>query len=264
MSKRFFITEEEKKNIKSLYNIKEQSGGDLFKDLLSDLLFGSEDDIDTEEDSFLNKKSSGSVDSKWIKITNKIIDKFEGGYWNGPTPNNIAKSKLGICYNHPEGSMGKSTETMFGMDRYAGEWEKIPEGREFFGLIDKEKSDLGMEKFCKTWKWLYRGGDLEDKLKTLAGEMMKNSYDRNVSNYFSPELKERVENNDRLLLHFAYASWNGPGHFKRFANSLENGIKSGKSDGELIKQAISDRKNSALLHQDKVASVMTSSDLGLA
>jgi hypothetical protein len=56
MSKRFFITEEEKKNIKSLYNIKEQSGGDLFKDLLSDLLFGSEDDIDTEEDSFLNKK----------------------------------------------------------------------------------------------------------------------------------------------------------------------------------------------------------------
>ena len=65
-------------------------------------------------------------------------------------------------------------------------------------------------------------------------------------------------------MHFAYASWNGPGFFKKFAKSLENGIKDGKSDSELINQAISDRKNSVLYHQDKVASVMKSSDLNLA
>jgi hypothetical protein len=65
-------------------------------------------------------------------------------------------------------------------------------------------------------------------------------------------------------MHFAYASWNGPGYFKKFAKSLEDGVKSGKSDEELIKQAISNRKSTNLYNQDKVASVMTSSDLGLA
>jgi hypothetical protein len=138
--------------------------------------------------------------------------------------------------------------------------QKIKSLKEFI----KEKTDLGMQQFCKTWKWLYRGGHLEDELKTLASKIMKNQYDINSNNYFSPELRERVENNDSLLIHFAYASWNGPGFFKKFAKSLDDGVKSGKSDSELINQAISDRKNSVLLHQDKVASVMRSSDLGLA
>ena len=35
-------------------------------------------------------------------------------------------------------------------------------------------------------------------------------------------------------MHFSYASWNGPGYFKKFAKSLEDGVKSGKSDEELI------------------------------
>jgi hypothetical protein len=65
-------------------------------------------------------------------------------------------------------------------------------------------------------------------------------------------------------MHFAYATWNGSGFFKKFAKSLEDGIKSGKSDSELVKQAISDRKNTSLLNQDKVASIMTSSDLNFA
>jgi hypothetical protein len=65
-------------------------------------------------------------------------------------------------------------------------------------------------------------------------------------------------------MHFSYASWNGPGFFQKFAKSLNDKVKEGKSDSELIKQAISDRKNTSLLNQDKVASVMTSSDLNLA
>jgi hypothetical protein len=260
MNKKFILTEEEKTQIKGLYNINEQDGDDFLIKAFEKLMASSNN---SKTDSSKNK-SSGSVDSKWINVTKKVIDEFEGGYWNGSTPNNIKTSKLGICTNHPEGSMGKSTETMFGLDRYNGNIESTPEGKEFFRLIDKEKSDLGMSKFCKTWKWLYRGGHLEDELKTLAAKIMKNSYDRNVQNYLSPELKKRVENNDSLLMHFSYASWNGPGFFKKFAKSLDDGVKSGKSDSELINQAISDRKNSALLHQDKVASVMRSSDLGLA
>jgi hypothetical protein len=257
MSKRIIITEEEKNEIKSLYNINEQGAGDILKGLADTIVnmiktgkFG-DDDNDENENSYLNDTNSGSVDSKWSKVTKKVINEFEGGYWN---------PKCG----HQTAGMGKSTETMFGLDRYNGDIEKTPEGKEFFRLIDNEKNNKGMEQFCKKWKWNYKGGELEDKLKNLASKIMKHHYDNNSKNYFSPELKERVESNDRLLMHFAYATWNGSGFFKKFAKSLEDGIKSGKSDSELVKQAISDRKNTSLLNQDKVASIMTSSGLDFA
>ena len=264
MSKRFIITEEEKTNVKSLYNINEQGGNviDLVLKYADEEIkkrmsqpggpFANQTPSTSQtNDANLNDTSSGSVDSKWDKITKKVIDEFEGGYWN---------PKCG----HTTKGMGISTETMFGLDRYNGNIESTPEGKEFFRIIDNEKTKLGMEQFCKTWKWLYRGGHLEDKLKTLAAKIMKHQYDNNSKNYFSPELRKRVEANDRLLMHFSYASWNGPGYFKKFAKSLEDGIKLGKSDEELIKQAISNRKSTNLYNQDKVASVMTSSDLGLA
>jgi hypothetical protein len=256
MAKRFIITEEEKNDIKSLYNINEQEtttgDGSFLMKAFEKFMFPETGSTENSTgDTYLNDTSSGSVDSKWINVTKKVIDNFEGGYWN---------PKCG----HQTKGMGKSTETMFGLDRYNGNIESTPEGKEFFRIIDKEKTDLGMSQFCNTWKWNYKGGQLEDALKTLAAKIMKHQYDTNSQNYFTPELRARVEANDRLLMHFSYASWNGPGFFKKFAKSLEDGVKSGKSDEELIKQAISDRKNTSLLNQDKVASVMTSTDLNLA
>jgi len=261
MSKKFLITENEKNQIKSLYNINEDMLSDFMSIIKSEMIkvlknSGTNNnsgsvDSNNNSGSVDSNNNSGSVDSKWDKITKKVIDEFEGGYWN---------PKCG----HTTKGMGISTETMFGLDRYNGNIESTPEGKEFFRIIDNEKTKLGMVQFCKTWKWLYRGGHLEDKLKTLAAKIMKHQYDNNSKNYFSPELRKRVEANDRLLMHFSYASWNGPGYFKKFAKSLEDGIKLGKSDEELIKQAISNRKSTNLYNQDKVASVMTSSDLGLA
>ena len=252
MSKKFIITEEERNEIKSLYKINE-GAGDIIPALIKSLLMPTDDKKDDEEDneSYLNDTNSGSVDSKWIKITKKVIDEFEGGYWN---------PKCG----HTTKGMGISTETMFGLDRKNGKIESTPEGKEFFRIIDNEKTKLGMTNFCKTWKHYYRGGNLEDKLKTLASKIMKNQYDINSNIFFSPKLRKRVESNNRLLMHFSYACWNGPGYFEKFAKSIESGIKSGKSDSELVKQAIYDRKNTNLYHQDKVADVMTSSDLNLA
>jgi hypothetical protein len=255
MSKKLLITEEEKNNIKSLYNINEQGAGDALKGLADTIVnMLKTGDFGNKIKSAIGKfdLSSGSVDSKWENVTKKVIDEFEGGYWN---------PKCG----HSTKGMGVSTETMFGLDRYNGSIESSPEGKEFFRIIDKEKTDLGMQQFCKTWKHYYRGGQLEDTLKTLAAKIMKNQYDTNSKNYFTnPELKKRVEANDSLLMHFSYACWNGPGYFKKFAKSLDEGIKSGKSDEELIKQAISDRKSTNLHNQDKVASVMTSANLNLA
>lgn len=275
MNKKLIISESEKNEIKKMYQLNEQTFLDALLNFDSlekkddketektDDKTEKSDNDDSSSDDYLEKKSSGSVDSKWMKVTKKVIDKFEGGYWNGSTSKNDSTSKLGICPNHPKGSMGASTETMFGLDRYNGSIEKTPEGQEFFRIIDKQKKELGMDKFCKKWKWLYRGGDLEDKLKSLAAKIMKTSYDRNANNYFSPELKKRVENNDRLLMHFSYASWNGPGFFQKFAKSLNNAVKDGKSDKELLKQAIADRKNTGLLRQEKVAAVLTDPDLNL-
>ena len=255
MSKKFIITEEERNEIKSLYKINE-GAGDIIPALIKSLLMPTDDKKDDKKDdeedneSYLNDTNSGSVDSKWIKITKKVIDEFEGGYWN---------PKCG----HTTKGMGISTETMFGLDRKNGKIESTPEGKEFFRIIDNEKTKLGMTKFCKTWKHYYTGGNLEDKLKTLAAKIMKYQYDTN-SKEFSPELRKRVESNDRLLLHFSYACWNGPGFFDTFRKSLERGLKSGKSDSQLIKQAISDRKKTVLYHQDKVADVMTSPDFYLS
>lgn len=179
---------------------------------------------------------TGTSESKWMDITKKIIDNFEGGYWN-----------YWECKNHPWHSMySKSGETLFGLDRKAGKIENLgPDGQEFFRVIDDEKKKLGMSNFCKKWTYNYRGGNLEDRLKTLASKIMYNEYQKNMSNYVKdPETRKRIEGNDGLLFHMAYATWNGPGYFQKFAKKLENAIKEGKSDQELLQIAKNSRTNS--------------------
>ena len=178
-------------------------------------------------------KSSGSVESKWNNVTKKVIDEFEGGYWN-----------YWECKNHPWHSMyKKSGETLFGLDRKAGNIENLaPEGKEFFRLIDEEKKKMGMSNFCKKWTYNYRGGELEERLKDLASKIMFSEYEKNMSNYVkNPETKKRIENNEGLLLHMSYATWNGPGNFNKFAKKIDTAVKEGKSDDELIEIAKNSR-----------------------
>jgi hypothetical protein len=204
-----------------------------------------------KEESSNSSSDNSSDSSSFIDITKKVIDKFEGGYWHGPTVKNISTSKLGICSNHPSNGMGVSTETMFGLDRYNGGIESTSDGEKFFKIIDDEKRELGMTNFCKKWRWLYRGGDKEEELKTLAAKIMKNYFDSNMVNFVKDKkLKNKILNNKALLLHMSYASWNGPGFFQKFANSLQKGLNEGFSDNKLIDLAIKDRRNYA--NQQKV------------
>lgn len=180
--------------------------------------------------------STGTVQSKWDDVTKKVIDNFEGGYWN-----------YWQCKNHPYSSMyRKSGETLFGLDRKAGKIENLgPEGKEFFKIIDDEKQKMGMSDFCRKWTYNYRGGELEETLKNLASKIMYKEFEKNMSNYVKdPETKKRIENNEGLLLHMSYATWNGPGFFKKFAEKLERGVKEGKSDEELIDIAKGSRTSS--------------------
>lgn len=253
MKRRIVISEDEKKDIKHLYRLNESD--ELFKTFIQginqswkELMSGKKDSSSnsTPSSSDFSNISLESVGNDWMSITKLVIDKFEGGYWNPE------------C-GHPRSGMGKSTETMFGLDRKNGGWDKTPCGQKFFGIIDKEKEKLGKTEFCNTWKWNYKGGSLENELKETAATCMKNSFDRNLNSFVhSSKAKDKILNNKGLLLHFSYATWNGPGFFQKWAKSIEKGVENGLSDNELIDLAISDRKNSALIHQDKVASLIKS------
>jgi hypothetical protein len=220
---------------------------ETLEEMLYDLKAKSFDDDDLGkylkelgiETSFENiKRFEGSVESVWKSFTDKIIDNFEGGYWN----NDKTKSVSEKCVNHPKSEQYEdSGETMFGIDRRAGNWDNTSEGREYFGLIDDEKDSYdSMEEFCKTWKWGYRGGPLESELKSRAGDLMLTSYNRNKQ-YLSSEALEEVESNKRLLFHFAYACWNGPGHFQDFAEIINDAVDDGLSGEELVDVAVDSR-----------------------
>jgi len=187
------------------------------------------------------EKFTGSVDSVWKSFTDKIIDNFEGGYWN----RDKTKSSSEICTNHPWDDLYENSgETMFGIDRRAGGWDNRPGGKEFFAVIDNEKENAGsMEEFCKTWKYNYDGGSLREELKLRASALMKSDYDSLSQTYFSPEVRSAVESDKRLLFHFAYACWNGSRFFQDFAKDIEDAIEEGKTGDELVEVAIDSRNN---------------------
>ena len=214
--------------------ITKQITGKDSMDILKDILSGVSNTPKTSSNSSVNK-SSGSVESEWNDVTKQIIDEFEGGYWNHWQ-----------CKNHPYTSIYRNSgETLFGLDRKAGNIENLaPEGKEFFKIIDDEKKRLGMSNFCKKWSYNYRGGELEERLMDLASKIMFGEYQKNMSNYVKdPETRKRIEANKGLLLHMAYATWNGPGKFNKFVKKLETAVKEGKSDKELVDIAKNSRTN---------------------
>jgi hypothetical protein len=202
-----------------------------------------------------------TTDSNFKTITKKVIANFEGGYWNPFCP-------------HPTSRMGKSTETMFGLDRYNGNIESTDKGKEFFKIIDDEKIAAGatssgegknmkwtnMGNFCKKWKWLYRGGDKKEKLEDLATEIMEKYFNKNMSTYIKdPKTREKIMGNKGLLVHMSYATWNGPGFFQKFGRKLEAAVRDGKSDKELIDVATQSRLDTGL-RQGKVIQAIQNPD----
>jgi len=69
---------------------------------------------------------------------------------------------------------------------------------------------------------------------------MKSDYDSNTK-FLSSDAKKEVESNKRLLFHFAYACWNGSGHFEDFANDINQAVSDGLTGDELVDVAIDSR-----------------------
>ena len=248
------------------------SGNDLFGikgilDKIKEKLFKNKTNATSGNTTSNNTTGSNTTsdntttDSDFKTMTKKVIANFEGGYWNPFCP-------------HPTSRMGKSTETMFGLDRYNGNIESTDKGKEFFKIIDDEKIAAGatssgegknmkwtnMGNFCKKWKWLYRGGDKKEKLEDLATEIMEKYFNKNMSTYIKdPKTREKIMGNKGLLVHMSYASWNGPGFFQKFGRKLEAAVRDGKSDKELIDVASQSRLDTGL-NQSKVIQAIQNPD----
>jgi len=181
------------------------------------------DSIDQDDDTSL---TSGTP-SNFKKMTELVIDKLEGGYYN---PN-----------WHYKSAMGRSGETMFGIDRkHGGSLNTSSAGIEFWDTIDKNKNK-------KIWKHYFRGGNLEQRLKDLVVKIMEPHFNNLFHKYLSPKSQKIVNNSNSLLFHFIYASWNGPGYFQKFAETFNNAVDDGvTSVSELKKVAIKSRRNSSV------------------
>jgi hypothetical protein len=207
------------------------------KGILSDLIkmslggYNQKDDSKTQ-DSEDDETETSTSDTEYNKLSttdfekqvNKVIDNLEGGYYHP----NMNKS-----------DMGKSGETMMGMDRKHGTgFAQTSAGKEFWKLIDDANAK-------NNWKWNYMGGPLESKLRKLVVKMIQPEYERLSNSYLSKEAREIVNKSPNLMFHFIYSTWNGSGWFQKFAKKINEAVDKGVTKiSDLESIAMKSRKES--------------------
>lgn len=170
---------------------------------------------------------------KFQKITSQVIDQLEGGYYH---PNMLIDGRV------KDNRYSGSGETMFGIDRLkGGAINTTTSGKAFWNLIDKANASVN-------WKWNYFGGSLKPELQRLASNMILVLYNTYIKLYLkSPSLIKIIENDDRLLFNFIYATWNGAGWFRKFATDVFDAYKKGITNpNDLYKIAIKSRTTEGL------------------
>lgn len=159
---------------------------------------------------------------KFVGLTKVVIDNLEGGYYHPDMlPQFNARSQA---------ILKASGETMFGLDRKHGvQLSKYPEWNLFWAAVDNNR-----RKFPTRWKHEYRGGEIESELKMLASVIMFKWFQYLAKKYILVGSLDEIENDERLIIHFSYASWNGEGWFKKYATALNNAIIKYPNNKELI------------------------------
>ena len=165
-----------------------------------------------------------------IEMVKVIVSYIEGGYYHPKMKEkNPQKFKL----------FGSSTETLFGIDRINGGWEKTSAGKEFFNLLDAENAS-------EKWEYMYDLDDnpsLKNKLIDLSAQMIGQKNESNKSRFFTPEARKIVNGDAGLTFNFIYATYNGEGWFQKFAREINEAVDQGTTDPkELLKIAIDTRK----------------------
>lgn len=211
------------------------------------LLLKSKNITPQELKTFMDKNvytgSGAIIDVKdWQGIIDTIINNLEGGYYH---PDMLRDGRV------KDNRYGASGETMFGVDRKTGPESKTPAGLEFWKIIDDENARENWQNEHGFGKHKLRPG-LERKLRSLVAEMEKPLFETYSKRYLSPESGEIVSNSKALMFHFAYATFNGEGWFKRFAKVFNNAVAKGITDpDQLLKIAMDDRlaTNNSLMRQ---------------
>lgn len=169
----------------------------------------------------------------------KVIDNFEGGYANEVHSKDAANNE-----DNPDmkAALKNSSETMFGIDRMAGDWDNDPVGSEFWQLVD-ENSGWASESAGKPkWSHGYMGGSIEGQLRSDVYEMMIPRFESLKNQYLSSESKKLVEEDKRLTMHLLYAVWNGSGFFQEFADVIDSEVSSGNTDRDSLYEVAIDSR----------------------
>lgn len=182
---------------------------------------------------------SAAEKERFARMTAIVIDQLEGGYYH-PAMNSVT-GKLGK--HNP--LLDSSGETMFGIDRLNGKGDLAgPTWDKFWGMIDAAGASTA-------WGYNFRGGAQKDALTALAIEIMAPLFVKLSKRYLKDNWK-LVAGDDRLVFHFAYATWNGAGWFRKFANDINKAIAAGKTDyNSLAQVALNSRLNEGLKEGSK-------------
>lgn len=158
------------------------------------------------------------------QATIQVILNLEGGYYH---PDMLKDGRV------KDARYGTSGETMYGLDRKAGgpNISACAPCVVFWSLLDKANARTN-------WKWNYIPPEpLKTQLLKLTVEIMRPLYERNLNNYLPEKEIQKIINSDgRLMFHFIYASWNGPGWFRGWAREVREAYSKGvtKADDLVI------------------------------
>lgn len=184
------------------------------------------------------------------KSVELIMRKLEGGYFH---PTMFDDGRMDTKFRN---DYGRSAETMFGIDRgsYIGANDtsvllgngtfknvssatKTKDTIKFWGLIDGANA-------AKTWKWNYGGGSIRGQLIELSAQIIFPVYSRLSEKYLSKKSQILINSDKRLQFNFIYATWNGSGWFKKFADNVNAKVDGGTTDVEqLVQIVLEERKN---------------------
>jgi len=166
-----------------------------------------------------------------------VIPNLEGGYYHPDTKKNFSPQN--------QKKLGNSGETIFGEDRVHGkQLAKYPEWKMLWDLVDTERA-----KNPAKWKYNYMpDGEVGKELRRLTSAIMYKWFQYLAGKYILITSMDEIANDERLLIHFSYAAWNGEGWFERYANALNAAIRQYEGDKEMIfKTAIKSRTESSNL-----------------
>jgi hypothetical protein len=183
-------------------------------------------------------------------VTGIIVDNFEGGYYH---PDMFTDGRIKDLTGEARKIYATSGETMYGLDRKAGGSLNTSEaGQKFWAVIDTQKA-----RSLWPYNYPYQGSDkvqliggvtldqIKSLLKTQLALVMKPTFDKLYSSLLSSKAQNVISNCIPLLLHFAYATWNGAGFFKFYAKSFNQDVESNQyTPAELFKRQMDLRKGS--------------------